>query len=282
MCPGRSARVKIKLRGGTTLQIDVTVATKNNAQTIGNCIRAIRENIPLRKLIVADGSSSDGTDRIARSLGAEVKECTGLLGSVRYFQAQQCETEWIAIIDSDVYVYPSWWPEVSQYIHDADVGMILAIGDSPMDRFEIYGDYIHHIASRFGTAAFSNTLVRRKLILACNELNNRIHAGEDTVFARYLDRLGLRIVTVQKKLVYHDKNIVNEHPQAFLRWGKSLRLRGGVSGAKELVKTLKNNIRNWVIFTKDTHRLNFHLLLFLLYLWIMCFTGYIGCKSLRD
>ena len=165
-------------------------------------------------------------------------------------------------------------------MNDDGVGMVLAIGDSPLDRFEIYGDYIQHIANRFGTAAFSNTLVRRKLLLSCSELNNRIHAGEDTVFARHLARLGLRIVTVQKKLVYHDKNIVDEHPQAFLRWGKSLRLRGGISGARELAKTLKNNIRNWLIFTKDTHRLNFRLLLFLLYLWIMCFAGYVGYNSL--
>ena len=267
--------------GVTNLQIDVSVATKNSAQTIGNCIRAIRGNIPLRRLIVADGGSSDGTERIARSLGADVRVCKGLLGSVRYFQAQQCETEWIAIIDSDVYVYPAWWPEVSKYVSDSDVGMILAIGDSPMNRFEVYGDYIQHIARRFGTAAFSNTLVRRKLILSCKELNNRIHAGEDTVFARHLASLGLRIVTVQKKLVYHDKNIVDEHPQAFHRWGESLRLRGGVYGARELVKTLKNNLRNWIIFTEDTHRFDLRLLLFLVYLWIMCFAGYTRYKALQ-
>jgi glycosyltransferase involved in cell wall biosynthesis len=223
-----------------------------------------------------DGGSSDETVRIARTLGAEVKENTGLLGSVRYFQAQQCRTEWIAIIDSDVYVYPAWWAELSKYVNEPDVGMILAIGDSPMNRFQIYRDYTQHLAQRFGTAAFSNSLVRRKLILSCHELTKRIHAGEDTIFARHLLSLGMRIITVQRKLVYHDKNIVDEHPRAFLRWGESLRLRGGVYGARELTKTLKNNLRNWFIFTKDTHRLSFRLLLFLVYLWIMCFVGYIG------
>jgi hypothetical protein len=144
-----------------------------------------------------------------------------------------------------------------------------------MNRFRIYGDYVDHIAYRFGSAAFSNTLVRRELILSCRELTNRVHAGEDTVFARYLGRIGMRIVTVQKRLVYHDKNIVDEHPRAFLRWGESLRMRGGLYGARELIKTLKNNLRNWWVFTKDTHRLSLRLLIFLVYLWFWSLVGYL-------
>jgi glycosyltransferase involved in cell wall biosynthesis len=262
------------------MKVDVSVATRNNAGTIRSCIRAIRDNIPVNKLIIVDGGSTDETVRIAKSLGADVVVNSGLLGSVRYLQAQQCRTQWIAIVDSDVYVYPNWWPEVSKYVNDHRVGMILAIGDSPMNRFRIYGDYIAHIARRFGTAAFSNTLVRRKLILSCHELTNRVHAGEDTIFARYLTGLGMRIVTVQKRLVYHDKNIVDEHPRAFLRWGKSLRMRGGLYGARELAKTLKNSLRNWWVFTRETRTLSLRLLVYLVYLWFCTFVGYVRrCES---
>ena len=194
------------------MRVDVTVATKNSAQTIATCIKAIRKNIPVNNLIIIDGGSTDETTSIAKFLGANVKVNTGLLGSVRYTQAEECRTEWIAIIDSDVYIYPSWWSEVSRHTDQPDVGMVLAIGDSPIDRFAIYGDYIAYIAARFGSAAFSNTLVRRELILSCRQLLNNVHAGEDTIFARHLLRLGMRIITIQKRLVYHDKNIVDEHP----------------------------------------------------------------------
>ena len=263
------------------MTVDVTIATKNSARTIGPCIRAIRGSVPVNKLIVLDGGSSDQTVRIAKSLGAVVKIDKGLLGSVRYHQAEQCKTEWIAIVDSDVYVYPDWWAEVSKYTVDSDVGMILAMGDAPVDRLHIYSDYVSHIAERFGSAAFSNTLVRRKLVLSCRELKNRIHAGEDTIFARYLASIGMRIVTVKKRLVYHDKNIVDEHPRAFLRWGESLRTRGGLIGPKELAKTLKNNLRNWGIFARDTHTMSLRLLAFLLYLWLCTFVGYVrGVKSI--
>lgn len=257
------------------MSIDTSIATKNSAKTIARCIRAIRESIPVNRLVVVDGGSTDETVAIARSLGADVIVNKGLLGSVRYSQARECSSEWMAIIDSDVYVYPAWWPEISHYM-EPDVGMILAIGDSPTDRLPIYEDYIKHIALRFGSSAFSNTLVRRSLILSCSELLNNIHAGEDTIFGRYLGRIGMRIITVQKRLVYHDKNTVNEHPGAFLRWGQSLRTRGGRDGARELAKTLKNNLRNWLLFTKDTHKLSISLLVFLLYLWLWTFIGYVG------
>jgi hypothetical protein len=124
--------------------------------------------------------------------------------------------------------------------------------------------------------AFSNTLVRQELILSCSELLNNVHAREDTILGRYLRRIGMRIVTVQKRLVCLDKNIVDEQPGAFLRWGQSLRIRGGKEGAKELAKTLKYNLRNWLLFTKDTHRLSLSLLAFLLYLWLCTFFGYVG------
>ena len=258
------------------MMIDASIATKNSAKTIARCIMAIRESIPIGRIVVVDGGSTDDTIAIAKSLGAEVRVNRGLLGRVRYFQAQTCSSDWIAIIDSDVYVDPSWWSEVSHYLEESAVGMILAIGDSPKDRLSIYEDYITYTAKRFGSIAFSNTLVRRKLILSCSELLNNVHAGEDTIFGRYLRRIGMRVVTVQKRLVYHDKNIVDEHPGAFLRWGQSLRIRGGKDSARELAKTLKNNLRNWLIFTKETRRLSISLLLFLLYLWFWAFSGYVG------
>jgi len=270
-----SERIRKLSRDGI-MRIDVSIATKNNAKTIGRCLQAISETIPVSRLVVVDGGSTDDTIEIAKSMSAEIKINKGLLGSVRYYQAQKCSSDWIAIIDSDIYIYPSWWTELSHYMGEPDVGMILAIGDSPKDRLSIYEDYITHIAKRFGSVAFSNTLVRRELILSCNELLENIHAGEDTIFGRYLRRIGMRVITIQKRLVYHDKNIVDEHPGAFLRWGESLRIRGGTDGARELAKTLKNNLRNWLIFTKETRRLSISLLLFLLYLWVWTFSGYVG------
>jgi glycosyltransferase involved in cell wall biosynthesis len=261
-------------------QIDVTVATKNSARTLDRCLSAIWANIPVRNLIVVDAGSDDDTVEIARHNGGTVILESGLLGRVRYVQAMKCETEWIAYVDSDVYIYDSWWHEVSKYLGSQGVGMVLGFADAPITKFPIYEDYLKHIARKFGMAAFSNTLVRRKLVLSCTQLLNKIHVGEDTVLARHLKTNGMQIVSIPKRLFYHDKTAVGDHPKAFFRWGQSSRIIGGREGVRNLAKTLKNNLRNWWIFTKDTKRVDMTLLAFLLYLWWNMLLGYLHPRNL--
>jgi glycosyltransferase involved in cell wall biosynthesis len=261
--------------------IDVTVATKNSARTLDKCLQAIRANIPVRRLVIVDADSDDRTLAIAKKYDAIVVIEPGPLGRVRFVQAQNCGTDWIAYIDSDVYVYKSWWKEVSQYMGHEKVGMVLGFADAPVTTFPIYEAYLKHIARKFGTAAFSNTLVRRRLVLSCKDLLANIHAGEDTVLARHLDKLNSIIVTIPIALFYHDKAAVSDHPKAFYRWGQSSRLVGGKQGLKNLAKTLKNNIRNWWIFTFETKRLSLPLLAFLIYLWSWMLIGFVKTGDVR-
>ncbi|MGA3406405.1 MAG: glycosyltransferase, partial [Candidatus Bathyarchaeia archaeon] len=62
------------------MMIDASIATKNSAKTIARCIMAIRESIPIGRIVVVDGGSTDDTIAIAKSLGAEVRVNRGLLG----------------------------------------------------------------------------------------------------------------------------------------------------------------------------------------------------------
>jgi len=257
------------------LTVDVTVATRNSARTLDKCLREIRANIPVHRLVIVDAGSKDGTLAIAKKYRADIITEPGPLGRVRYVQAQHCLTQWIAYIDSDVYVYKSWWPQVSHYISDEKIGMVLGFADAPVTVFPIYEMYLKHIARKFGTAAFSNTLVKRAFVLSCEELLENIHAGEDTILARHLTKLNKVIVTIPTALFYHDKTAVSDHPKAFYRWGQSSRLVGGTQGLKNLAKTLKNNLRNWLIFTLETGHLSLPLLAFLTYLWGWMLVGFI-------
>ena len=256
------------------LTVDVTVATKNSVRTLDKCLEAIHTNVPIRRLIIVDAGSNDGTLAIAKKYDALIIIEPGPLGRVRYVQAQNCETEWIAFVDSDVYLYKSWWPEVEKYVLQDEVGMILAFSDAPVRGFPIYEEYLKHIARKFGAAAFSNTLVRRELVLSCKELLNNIHAGEDTILARHIKKQKMRIVTITIPLCLHDKTAVDDHPKAFYRWGQSSRMVGGREGLKNLIKTLKNNLRNWLLFTWESKRLSIRLLAFLIYLWGWMLVGY--------
>jgi len=61
------------------MRVDVLIRTFNSADTIADCLQSVIKFIPVRKIIVADHNSTDGTPEIAGRFGAEVhSEETGL------------------------------------------------------------------------------------------------------------------------------------------------------------------------------------------------------------
>ena len=180
--------------------IDVTIATKNSAATIVQCIESIKTNLPHGRLIVLD-DSDDNTPDLARSCGAEVHHVPGLLGMKRYMQAALAGTDWIVSIDSDITVYPNWWPNLSRCISD-DVGAVNGWLDSDFSRsFPAYDEYTKFVSSwRYRAlghgGAIGNTLIRRCILLALREQLMPVHAGEDFLIGQAVRDARLRWVVV--------------------------------------------------------------------------------------
>lgn len=257
--------------------IDVSVATKNNAKTIGRCLASIRRNVPVRVLYVVDGGSTDGTVEIAKEHGAVVTEELGWLGAVRLKQAQLARGDWMAIIDSDIYVGEDWWRNVSPEMGKGDAGMILALGTGPPPYLPAYERYLQWMFMKYGGEAFSNTLIRRKFILECGEKLRGIHAGEDGVVAGYLRRQGYSVITVCEHLIYHDKNDLKETPSAFRRWGMSICLYPE-RRLKTLLKTVRDIYRHYFEYSLSTRDWSFQLLLFDTRLAFFLLVGYLGAS----
>ena len=253
------------------LRIDVTVATKNNEATLARCLTAIRQNVPIKHLVVVDGGSTDSTLDIARRFNARIFTETGLLGRVRYRQGKECCTDWIAFVDSDVYVYPAWWLAMSRHIAGEN-GMVVGIGESCYpSRTYFYEKYFNYNVKRFGLEAFSNTVVKRSLLLSCKPLLDGVHAGEDTVFANYVKLKGKRVVTVDEcgPICYHDKHA--DMPYAFFRSGQSIGMTGDLMRA---VRILPNNLRNWFVYSKNVSEFDPRLLAYIIYLWVVLIRGF--------
>jgi len=253
-------------------KIDVTVATKNNETTLTRCLTAIRKNIPVNQLVVVDGGSTDKTLEIARKFNAKVVTERGLLGRVRYRQGQECSTDWVAFVDSDVYVYPTWWIAMSKHATQEN-GMIVGIGDSEYpNRTYFYEKYFNYNAKRYGLEAFSNTIVQRSLLLSCKTLLDGVHAGEDTIFAKYARAQGKQIVTVHEygPICYHDKRADMRY--AFFRSGQSI---GMTRDLKRAVRVLPNNLRNWFAYSRDVSEFDPRLLTYIIYLWLVLIHGFL-------
>jgi glycosyltransferase involved in cell wall biosynthesis len=259
-------------------KIDVTVATKNSAKTIERCLQSIRENVPVKRLVVVDTESIDGTREVAKRYGALVVDEPGKLGRVRLTQANYCETKWIAFVDSDIYVYPSWWHEVSKFASPG-VGMVSGFADARINKLPIYDVYLKYLARRQGTVAFSNTLVMRELIIECAKSLQAVHAGEDDIVARHIRSKGLSIVTIPKRLCLHDKDPVGAHPRDYFRAGQSLRIRWGQWGLVVCMFSLRTAVTNWLHFSVDSRRASARLLGFLIVLWLWMLAGFMSMRN---
>jgi glycosyltransferase involved in cell wall biosynthesis len=255
--------------------IDVTVATLNSASTIEKCLEAILANVPVRKLILVDGESEDDTVHLASKYPVRIIKKKALLGWTRYVQALNCRTTWIAYFDSDVYVYENWWKNISAYTKQS-VGMILGFADAPLNRLPIYDTYLKHRARAEGAVAFTNTLVRRQLVLECKDKLRKVHAGEDDVIARHIRERGFQIVTIPRRLCYHDKDPYETHPRAYYRSGKSLQIRYGYHGLRIVLNGLRSILSAWWRFGRQTGTFSFKLLIFLVKLWINYLVGFLS------
>lgn len=258
-------------------EIDVTITTKNNEDTIKNCIESIKKYIPYKNIIILD-DSTDRTPQIAKELGAIVYNVPELLGKKRYLQAKFSETDWIASIDSDVFVFPNWWEELSKEIKP-EVGVISGFLSSDFEKiFPAYESYTKFWSVRFlnktgGGSTMANNIINRKLLLSCKDelLNKNIHAGEDVIIGQKIKELGYEWRIIKKITGFHfHKDPIEHHLMAYRREGESIIKRYGFS-LKGIIKLLFFSLANieikWLKYSYNSRHLDFKLHKFLLKLY---------------
>jgi len=162
--------------------IDVVVCTLQSIDKLKDCLDSILREIPVNKLIVVDGGSTDGTLDILKQYQVELYVRPDLnLGQSREFAFSKVTTEWFAVIDSDVVLRKGWFQRM---IADIDKGDL------------IEGGTINHWAipagdtNQAGRAHFFNTLLRtaavRGVKLNCPHL-------EEELTRRYAESRGYKL-----------------------------------------------------------------------------------------
>lgn len=259
-------------------EVDVAITTKNNEDTIEKCIKSIKKYVPYNKIIVLD-DSDDKTPQIAEDLGATVYWTPALLGEKRYLQAKFTETDWIASIDSDVFVFPKWWEKLSGEI-EPEVGVVNGFLSSNLENvFPAYERYTKFNSLRNFTKTgmrntMANNLIRRDLLLALKDDLKDVHAGEDTVIAQKIKERGYKTRIVTEPTAYHfHQDPLKHHINAYERFGKSIIKRYGFRGIIKLFSLLVDINAKWIIYSFNLRCLDFRLYKFLLRLYYSFLKG---------
>jgi len=111
-----------------TERVDVVVLTKNSERLLEKCLDSIFENVPVNRLIVVDGNSTDSTLTIVEKFHHKygnvvlIKD-NGTRGSARLKGIREVQTEWFIFVDSDVILCNGWYGKAKGYI-TSNVGAV--------------------------------------------------------------------------------------------------------------------------------------------------------------
>jgi len=113
------------------MHVDVVIITKNSENMLNECLRSVYENVPVNRLIVVDGCSTDKTLEIVREFQREHRNILliqdrGNRATARQKGINQVKTEWFMFVDSDVILCEDWFEKAEKYI-GKNVGAIWGI-----------------------------------------------------------------------------------------------------------------------------------------------------------
>ena len=86
------------------MKFSVVITTRNEAENIGNCIRAFDRFRDEVEIIVVDNSSTDDTKAIATSLNAKVFDKGPERSTQRNLGWREASSEWVLVLDADMIV----------------------------------------------------------------------------------------------------------------------------------------------------------------------------------
>ena len=119
-----------------TTKVDVVMLTRNSERWLSQCLASIFENVPVNRLIVIDGNSTDKTFEILdefNKVHENIKVITqnGTRGLARARGIKEVVTDWFMFVDSDVVLCDGWFEKAKRYIQN-DVGAVWGV-DIPGD-----------------------------------------------------------------------------------------------------------------------------------------------------
>ena len=181
--------------------IDVVMLTKNSERILAVCLQSVYENVPVRRLIVVDGASTDNTLRIMDEFNREhgnIKIITenGSRAKARETGIQQVETDWFMFADSDIILCRDWFRKAIKQI-DSNVGAIwgLNIDVVPAIRNRFFLKHRAIIARKCFNlrGGMHDTLIRRELVEDIR-IPKQLHAYEDAYLVNWIKKKRYKVV----------------------------------------------------------------------------------------
>jgi glycosyltransferase involved in cell wall biosynthesis len=190
------------------MRVDVVIITKNSERVLNECLNAVYENVPLDRLIVVDGYSTDKTLGIVHEFQKKhgnvlVIQDRGNRATARQKGIDQVKTEWFMFVDSDAVLCKDWFKKAEKHL-DQNVGAVWGIEVwSTIKNPAILKVFLWITRKIFDLRGGTHdTLIRTDLVRDI-EIPKILHVFEDTYIKDWITRKGYKLVACYDPYCVH-------------------------------------------------------------------------------
>jgi glycosyltransferase involved in cell wall biosynthesis len=211
-------------------KIDVIMLTKNSEHMLSKCLTSIFANVPINKLIVIDGYSTDRTLEIFERFNREhenisIFQVKGSRAKARTIGIRQVTTDWFMFVDSDVVLCKDWYKK-AQAEMTSDTGAIWGLNVDLIPN--VTDKRILRLQSIVARECFNmrggthDILIQRKAIEGLT-IPDHLHTFEDAYIVKWIREHGFKVNVGSNLYCLHYKppsnwNIKNGFTQAIVEF----------------------------------------------------------------
>jgi glycosyltransferase involved in cell wall biosynthesis len=198
------------------MPIDVIVLTKNSERMLRECLCSVYRNVPVNRLIIVDGYSTDKTLDVVEEFQRKhgnvlLLQDRGNRATARQKGISRVETEWFMFVDSDVVLSRGWFRKAKKHIA-ADVGAVWGVNIDVIPNMK--DKHILKLQSLIARQFFCvrggmhDTLIRREAVEGIH-IPEQLHAYEDAYIVNWIKEKGYKIVVGDDIYCLHFKPPAN-------------------------------------------------------------------------
>jgi len=188
--------------------VDVVILTKNSERLLRQCIESVYRNVPVKRLIIVDGYSTDRTIQIVKQFQEKYGNVVfvqdrGTRGEARQKAIEMIESEWFMFVDSDVILSKDWFAKAEKLVTD-DVGAIWGIEIWSVLRKMRFLGLFERVTLKifFGRGGTHDLLVRTKAVEGI-KIPCYLHTYEDAYIRSWIIKKGYKVLGVYEPYCIH-------------------------------------------------------------------------------
>ena len=201
------------------MRISVIIPAYNDAKDIGKALESLKKQTLSWgedfEVIVVDGHSNDGTDRIAREMGAKVVyEDIGTRGGACNVGAKQAKAGIIVFTDADAYFPRDWLEKMLRKFEETGADVVGGddiLGDDAsefeklMFAFDIFRGRPESEKDVVNRLRGVNTAYRKEMFMKVGGFDQELASIEETEMHWRMKKAGAKMVFDPSIFVYHHR-----------------------------------------------------------------------------